>query len=224
MLQIIYRSNYWGKNLRARGENKSIASSYPPCLRKKERFNCQILNGLSKINGCCSNSKRERAFAFDEGHFLDQRSENWDLFYFYVDQGKPRSKSGHNFVLVPQSEQECISECHSWSEIEISFENEQDYIKQNTIGIVRGWSYLGYCQSSILRMELEQKINLFFRKQKLEDPTNAVLSSSSNPHILLHLDIFMETAIDREYPPVGKSRHERRNAHKAFVIGNFSNA
>jgi hypothetical protein len=222
MLQLIFASSFWGKDLHGLKMHHSAKAYYPPSLHEKARFICEVSNSFHKSSGCCAtSSEARRVYHFDESAFLDYFPDGWDLFYFIKNQADTLIQTTHNFVLVPHVYNQAVSECHEWVEF---FQQVNNFVGSNyetTQGYSGdcGWNFLGTCQASILRMEMEAHINSFFRNKLAmseyhQMPLTAINNTTCDHW---HLDIFMDSAIDRLQIPMSKSKFEFRNPRKVFA-------
>lgn len=204
--------------------NPSVKTYYPPSLHEKAHFICEVSNSFYKSSGCCAaGSQARRVYHFDESNFLDYYPDGWDLFYFTKNQADMLIQTTHNFVLVPQLHDYAVSECHEWVEyfrqatnfVGSNYETTQSYTSDC------GWNFLGTCQASILRMEMEAHINSFFRnKLAMSEYHQMPSANNNNAWEHWHLDIFMDSAIDRLKIPMSKSKFEFRNPRKVLAHHN----
>lgn len=210
MLQLIYKTRFWGKDLKGTIIDDSWAKNFPPCLHKELCFQCQVSFELENFTGCCDmRSRCMRLFAFEECHFLEYWSQQWDLFYFFASYESNESIDIHNLVLVPHKNVHNVNSCRLWVET---------YCQGSLIGSVESqdrnphsWQFLGTCHSSVIRMEMEYHIY----KLSKSSSSSHMRSSSSTSH--WHLDMFMDKALDHSKRPCSRSRRNWRQVNRLIA-------
>lgn len=121
--------------------------------------------------GCCSKWGK-RVVELAESHFLDYHRDYWDLYakttYHSCEMGGSSNVVNHDFILLAQNQavSEEFKAAHKGSE----------------------WEYLGLCQASIMRMDLEFYLHSRLLS-RLQDPKR-------QHHF--HFSIFMDSFTDRD--------------------------
>jgi hypothetical protein len=142
MLQLVTRTNFWGKTLK--GFNNHAGKHGPKCLRKKRHLTAQLDFDNMHSTGCCAHFG-ERVVEIHESHFLECDRDQWDLYSYTKIFNKDHRNVYHNFILVPQ--------------------NHTARAELKATQHLHKWEFLGECRASTMTLDIEYFLsaNLFQR-------------------------------------------------------------
>jgi hypothetical protein len=132
MLELVFRSNFWGKTLN--GSNHHAGKNSPECLQKMRHFKAQLDFDDMRSTGCCAHLGK-RVVEMNESHFLDCHRDQWDLYRYINLTNKGHHYVYHNFILVPQ--------------------NHATSTQLKATQHLHKWEYLGECRASTMRLDIE---------------------------------------------------------------------
>jgi hypothetical protein len=184
MLQLILRSQFWGKTPTGHACKRSgNGMRFPHCLQKLRHVTAQVDFGDTRLPGCCAHWG-QRVMEIQESHFLDYHRDEWDLYCYTSPSGDGQHHIYHKLILVSQS-QSASTELKA------------------TQGVHK-WEYLGECKASTMRLDIEYIL--------FAQISQRYLQNWKVHHF--HIDIFIDKLVDRTFGTQvkDKKKYKKRRA------------